>query len=158
LIALHLEVGDVTVHEIRCKEGNCARHLPRVRWGKPGKDKKRGKRSPCSQRSNPELGGLSASPFNRGVIDMSTVFSIIGWIVFGFIVGVLARFLVPGKQNMSWLMTAVLGIVGSFVGGGISWLIWGNPAGQYNPAGWIMSIVGAILVVVIYSRVAARGV
>ena len=82
---------------------------------------------------------------------MSTVFHIIGWLIFGLIVGVIARFLVPGKQPMSWLMTALLGIVGSFVGGGISWLIWGNPEGTFNPAGWIMSIVGAIIVVLIYA-------
>jgi uncharacterized membrane protein YeaQ/YmgE (transglycosylase-associated protein family) len=89
---------------------------------------------------------------------MGTVFHVIGWVVFGFIVGVLARFLVPGKQDMTWWMTALLGVVGSFVGGGISWLIWGDPEGQYNPGGWIMSILGAILVVVIYSRVTARKV
>jgi uncharacterized membrane protein YeaQ/YmgE (transglycosylase-associated protein family) len=59
---------------------------------------------------------------------------------------------------MSLLMTILLGVVGSFVGGGISWLIWGDPEGTYNPGGWIMSIVGAIILVLIYSRVvAARG-
>jgi uncharacterized membrane protein YeaQ/YmgE (transglycosylase-associated protein family) len=82
---------------------------------------------------------------------MGTVFHIIGWLLFGLIVGVIARFLVPGKQHMSLLMTALLGIVGSFVGGGISWLIWGNPEGTYNPGGWIMSIVGAIIVVLVYA-------
>jgi hypothetical protein len=45
---------------------------------------------------------LSENPFKRGVINMSTAFHIIGWLVFGFIVGVIARFLVPGKQSMSW--------------------------------------------------------
>jgi uncharacterized membrane protein YeaQ/YmgE (transglycosylase-associated protein family) len=60
---------------------------------------------------------------------MGTVFHIIGWAVFGLIVGAIARFLVPGKQPMSLLMTALLGVVGSLVGGGISWLIWGNPEG-----------------------------
>ena len=87
---------------------------------------------------------------------MSTVFHIIGWLIFGLIVGAIARFLVPGKQPMSWLMTCLLGIVGSFVGGGISWLIWGNPEGTFNPAGWIMSIVGAIVVVLIYAWVIRR--
>jgi uncharacterized membrane protein YeaQ/YmgE (transglycosylase-associated protein family) len=81
---------------------------------------------------------------------MGTVFHIIGWFLFGLIVGLIARFLVPGKQPMGWLMTALLGIVGSFVGGGISWLIWGDPEGTYNPGGWIMSIVGAIILVLIY--------
>ena len=89
---------------------------------------------------------------------MGTVFHLIGWALFGLVVGLLARFLVPGKQHMGWLMTILLGIAGSFVGGGISWLIWGNPEGNVNPGGWIMSIVGAIILVLIYSRVvAARG-
>jgi uncharacterized membrane protein YeaQ/YmgE (transglycosylase-associated protein family) len=86
---------------------------------------------------------------------MGTVFHIIGWALFGLIVGVIARFLVPGRQPMSLLMTVLLGVVGSFVGGGISWLIWGDPEGTYNPGGWIMSIVGAIILVLIYSRVVA---
>jgi uncharacterized membrane protein YeaQ/YmgE (transglycosylase-associated protein family) len=84
---------------------------------------------------------------------MGTVFHIIGWLLFGLIVGLIARFLVPGKQAMTWLMTAVLGIVGSLLGGGISWLIWGDPEGTYNPGGWIMSIVGAIILVLIYAWV-----
>ena len=84
---------------------------------------------------------------------VGTIFHIIGWLLFGLIVGAIARFLVPGKQPMSLLMTALLGIVGSLLGGGISWLIWGNPEGTYNPGGWIMSIVGAIVVVLIYAWV-----
>jgi uncharacterized membrane protein YeaQ/YmgE (transglycosylase-associated protein family) len=92
------------------------------------------------------------------VINMGTAYHIIGWAVFGLVVGAVARFLVPGKQSMSWLMTAVLGVVGSFVGGGISWLIWGSPEGQIHPGGWILSILGAILVVVLYSWVTAKRV
>jgi uncharacterized membrane protein YeaQ/YmgE (transglycosylase-associated protein family) len=89
---------------------------------------------------------------------MGTVFHIIGWAIFGLIVGAIARFLVPGKQPMTWLMTILLGVVGSLLGGGIAWLIWGNPEGTYSPGGWIMSIVGAIIVVLIYVRViTARG-
>jgi uncharacterized membrane protein YeaQ/YmgE (transglycosylase-associated protein family) len=84
---------------------------------------------------------------------MGTIFHIVCWLLFGLIVGAIARLLVPGKQPMSLLMTALLGVVGSFLGGGIAWLIWGNPEGAYNPGGWIMSIVGAIIVVLIYARV-----
>ena len=83
---------------------------------------------------------------------MSAVISVISWIVFGGIVGAIARLLVPGQQAMSMLMTIGLGIVGSFVGGAISWLIFGTPTGNINPAGWIMSIVGAIIVVLVYVR------
>lgn len=86
---------------------------------------------------------------------MGTIFHILGWALFGLIVGAIARLLVPDKQAMSWLMIALLGIVGSLVGGDISWLIWGNPEGTSSPGGWIMSIIGAILVVLIYSRMTA---
>lgn len=84
------------------------------------------------------------------------IYSIISWIVFGLIVGAIARFLVPGKQSMSWLATIVLGVIGSFLGGGISWLLFGSPTGTVNPAGWIMSIIGAIIVVLLYGRFAGR--
>ena len=81
------------------------------------------------------------------------IYSVVSWVVFGFIVGVIARFLVPGKQAMNWVATIVLGIVGSIVGGGISWLIFGTPSGGVNPGGWIMSIIGAALLVLAYGRV-----
>ncbi|WP_425615126.1 GlsB/YeaQ/YmgE family stress response membrane protein [Anatilimnocola sp. NA78] len=81
------------------------------------------------------------------------IYSVISWIVFGLIVGAIARLLVPGKQSMNWIATIVLGVIGSFVGGGISWLIFGSPDGAVNPAGWIMSIIGAVVLVLIYGRV-----
>ena len=83
---------------------------------------------------------------------MGTVFSVISWFVFGLIVGAIARLLMPGRQEMSWLMTTLLGIVGSMLGGVISWLIFGTPDGQINAAGWLMSIAGAILLVFLYGR------
>jgi uncharacterized membrane protein YeaQ/YmgE (transglycosylase-associated protein family) len=87
---------------------------------------------------------------------MAVIYSIISWIVFGLIVGAIARFLVPGKQSMGWLATIVLGVVGSFLGGGISWLLFGSPTGAVNPAGWILSIIGAIIVILLYGRFAGR--
>jgi uncharacterized membrane protein YeaQ/YmgE (transglycosylase-associated protein family) len=75
------------------------------------------------------------------------VTSIIGWIVFGLIVGLLARLLVPGKQPMGFVMTVLLGIVGSVIGGFIGYAISGD---YYAPAGWLLSIVGAILVLAGY--------
>ena len=83
------------------------------------------------------------------------IYSIVSWVVFGLIVGVIARFLVPGKQPMHWVATIVLGIVGSFVGGGISWLIFGTPNGAVNPGGWIMSIIGAVILTLLYGRFAS---
>jgi uncharacterized membrane protein YeaQ/YmgE (transglycosylase-associated protein family) len=86
---------------------------------------------------------------------MSLVINLIAWAVFGLIAGAIARFLLPGQQAMSLLMTMVLGIVGSFVGGGLSYLIFGGGQGPVQAAGWIMSILGAIIVLAIYSRVNA---
>jgi len=85
---------------------------------------------------------------------VATIVSIISWLVFGLIVGAIARLLLPGKQAMGWMMTAVMGIIGSVVGGAISWALFGTPDGNINPAGWLMSIVGAVVVVAVYGRLA----
>ena len=76
--------------------------------------------------------------------------SIIGIIVVGFIVGLLARFFYPGAVDMSIIMTTVLGIAGSFLGGLLSGIFFKSPDGNFHPAGWVMSIVGAILLLWVY--------
>ena len=73
------------------------------------------------------------------------IFSIIGMIIVGFIVGVLARFIYPGAVSLGFWMTSLLGIGGALVGGVLSSLIWQSPGGKFHPAGWIMSIVGALI-------------
>ena len=83
---------------------------------------------------------------------MSAIYSFISWLIFGLVVGAIARFLVPGRQNMTWLGTCLLGIAGSLVGGIVSWLIFGTPQGTINAAGWILSILGAIAVIVAYGK------
>ncbi|OLC66611.1 MAG: transglycosylase [Betaproteobacteria bacterium 13_1_40CM_4_64_4] len=75
---------------------------------------------------------------------------IIGTIIVGFIVGVLARFFYPGAVPLGFWLTVALGIGGSIVGGLISSLIWKSPDGKFHPAGWIMSIIGALLLLWIY--------
>ena len=82
--------------------------------------------------------------------------SLISWLVFGLIVGAIARFLMPGSQSMGWLMTIVLGIVGSFAGGALSALIFGTSAGVVQPSGWIMSILGALIVLFAYTKLVAK--
>ena len=72
------------------------------------------------------------------------IMSIIGTIIVGFIVGVLARFFYPGAHPMGFLMTVGLGIGGSIVGGLVSSLIWKTPDGKFHPAGWFLSIIGAM--------------
>lgn len=78
-------------------------------------------------------------------------------IVVGLIAGALARLLVPGKQHMSILMTIVLGIVGSFVGGFLGYLLFGKDSaeGLLQPSGIIGSVIGAIIVLVIWVKVGA---
>ena len=74
-------------------------------------------------------------------------------IVIGFVIGVIAKFIMPGNQNMGLIMTTVLGVVGSlaatYAGQAIGWY----KAGQV--AGWIGSIVGALILLFIYQRVRA---
>ena len=79
---------------------------------------------------------------------------IIGFVVFGLIIGVLARFMIPGRDPMGWLATIGLGILGSFVGGGIAFMLrlGGQP---YGPAGWIFSIIGAVVTLLLYYKFAA---
>ena len=79
------------------------------------------------------------------------VTSIIGWIVFGLVVGVIARFLLPGEQPMGLFMTILLGVAGSFVGGYLGTMFHGGPMDASHPAGWIGSIIGAFLLLFGYS-------
>ncbi len=76
---------------------------------------------------------------------------VVGWAVFGLIVGLIARFLWPGSQRLGCIGTMLLGITGSVVGGLIVHLLTGGPDSPYYPASWLMSIVGAILVLWIAS-------
>jgi len=81
---------------------------------------------------------------------------ILSLIIVGLIAGALARLIVPGKQDISLVMTIVLGIIGSFVGGFLGFLIFQHDPmdGFFQPAGIIGSIIGAIIVLLIYTRVA----
>ena len=80
---------------------------------------------------------------------------IIVTIIVGFIVGLIARAIMPGNQAMGWIMTTILGIVGSLVAsyGGAALGLY--PAG--SPVGWIASVIGAIIVLWIYGMVTKKG-
>lgn len=68
-------------------------------------------------------------------------------LIVGFVVGLIARAVMPGAQSMGFLMTAIIGIVGSFVGGFIGSLISKpEPGSKFHAAGFFMSIVGALVV------------
>jgi uncharacterized membrane protein YeaQ/YmgE (transglycosylase-associated protein family) len=81
--------------------------------------------------------------------------TILGWIVFGLIAGFIARAIVPGRDDIGVLRTILLGIVGSVVGGLIFGLLTGGLRG-FEPAGWIGSVIGAIIVLVVYNKVTGR--
>lgn len=75
------------------------------------------------------------------------MFHILWMIVLGFIAGLVARWVVPGVDQMGFWMTTGLGIVGSFIGGFLS-RMFSRPADNstFHPAGILMSIIGAIIV------------
>jgi uncharacterized membrane protein YeaQ/YmgE (transglycosylase-associated protein family) len=81
---------------------------------------------------------------------MDVILAIIGWAIFGLIVGAIARFLIPGRQPMSLGMTMVLGIIGSLAGGFVSWLFFRDPNQPYHAAGFLGSVIGAVVVLWIY--------
>lgn len=78
------------------------------------------------------------------------ILSILGWIIFGLIVGAIARLFYPGRQDIGMWKTILLGVVGSFVGGFLGYLLFGGAA--FQGAGWIGSILGAIIVLAIAAR------
>jgi uncharacterized membrane protein YeaQ/YmgE (transglycosylase-associated protein family) len=73
---------------------------------------------------------------------------IIGWIVFGLVVGIVAKFLMPGRDPGGFVITALIGIVGAVVGGFV-----GRMLGLYkdgDPVGFVMAVIGAIILLAVY--------
>jgi uncharacterized membrane protein YeaQ/YmgE (transglycosylase-associated protein family) len=76
------------------------------------------------------------------------MFGVIGWIIFGLVVGIIAKLLMPGKDPGGFIVTVLLGIVGALLGG---WI--GRGLGMYGPdqpAGFFMALLGSILLLAIY--------
>jgi uncharacterized membrane protein YeaQ/YmgE (transglycosylase-associated protein family) len=74
--------------------------------------------------------------------------AILSWIVFGLVIGIIAKLLMPGKDPGGFIVTVLLGIAGALVGGFI-----GKAMGFYGPgqsAGWVMSILGAVILLALY--------
>ena len=84
------------------------------------------------------------------------IMHIIGMIVVGFIVGLLARFFYPGAVSMGFWLTVALGIGGSLVGGVISGLVWRSSDGKFHPGGFFVSLVGALILLWIYLNFVAK--
>jgi uncharacterized membrane protein YeaQ/YmgE (transglycosylase-associated protein family) len=82
--------------------------------------------------------------------------AILSWIVFGLVIGFIAKLLMPGKDPGGFIVTILLGIAGALLGGFI-----GRAMGFYGPgqsAGWIMSILGAIVLLALYRVMVRRRV
>jgi uncharacterized membrane protein YeaQ/YmgE (transglycosylase-associated protein family) len=82
------------------------------------------------------------------------MFGILGWIIFGLIVGAIAKLLMPGRDPGGFIVTMLLGIVGAILGGYV-----GRALGMYGPndsAGIFMSILGAVVVLFVYRLAAGR--
>jgi len=78
------------------------------------------------------------------------MFGLLGWILFGLIVGVMAKLLMPGRDPGGFIITALLGIAGAVLGGFV-----GRALGFYGPgeaAGFLMSTLGAVLLLLVYHK------
>lgn len=86
--------------------------------------------------------------------------TIILWVIFGIIVGAIAKMIMPGKQNMGWLMTSALGIVGSFVGGFLADTFFGGGGAtdedMFHFWPLVFSVIGAVIVLWIYGKVVKK--
>lgn len=81
--------------------------------------------------------------------------AILSWIVTGLIVGALARLVMPGRQSIGTMGTILLGILGAFVGGAISWAIWGGanePFSAHAWPGYLLAVLGAVLLLALGAR------
>lgn len=81
---------------------------------------------------------------------------ILSWILFGLVVGIIAKLLMPGRDPGGFIITILLGIAGALIGGFV-----GRAMGFYGPnesAGWLMSILGAIVLLALYRMTVRRRV
>jgi uncharacterized membrane protein YeaQ/YmgE (transglycosylase-associated protein family) len=82
------------------------------------------------------------------------MFGFIGWIIFGLIVGLVAKLLMPGKDPGGFIITAIIGMVGAMLGGFL-----GRAMGLYRegePAGFFMAVIGSLILLFLYRMVAGR--
>lgn len=85
------------------------------------------------------------------------ILTILGWIIFGLIVGVIAKVIMPGKDPGGVIVTILLGIVGAVLGGFVgSALISGDAAGPGRIMSFVLAVVGAIVVLAVYRLLTGR--
>ena len=81
-----------------------------------------------------------------------TLIDLIGWAIFGLLVGLVARFLMPGRDRAGCFLTMVLGIVGAVVGGWLGRAL-GFYSGESEPVGFLMAVVGAFVVLAVFKMI-----
>ncbi|HEX9087979.1 MAG TPA: GlsB/YeaQ/YmgE family stress response membrane protein [Arthrobacter sp.] len=82
---------------------------------------------------------------------------ILAFLILGLIAGAIAKAILPGRQGGGWVITLVLGVVGAILGGWIGSLIFGGGLGDFfDLRTWLLSILGAVIVLLIYGAVAGR--
>ncbi|MGH3913010.1 MAG: GlsB/YeaQ/YmgE family stress response membrane protein [Pseudonocardiaceae bacterium] len=89
--------------------------------------------------------------------EESVMFNLIGFVVFGLVVGVLARLLKPGKQNLSLVATLLLGLTGSVIGGVVASLLGTGDIFELNVLGSIVAVIAALLLVGVAEGIFSRG-
>lgn len=82
--------------------------------------------------------------------------AILSWIIFGLVVGIIAKLLMPGRDPGGFIITMLLGIAGALIGGFIGRAM--GFYGQGQSAGWLMSILGAIILLALYRMLVRRRV
>jgi uncharacterized membrane protein YeaQ/YmgE (transglycosylase-associated protein family) len=81
---------------------------------------------------------------------------ICGWIILGFVAGLIARAVMPGRQSMGFIATTLLGIAGSFMGGFLASVLLGGSWRLLQPSGFIGSIVGALVLLMLGRMMSGR--
>lgn len=81
---------------------------------------------------------------------------ILTWILFGLVAGALAKLIMPGNQNMGWLMTIILGIVGAYVGAFVGQLLNLGDVTGFNIGSMFLAIGGALVVLFVYGMVTKK--
>ncbi len=80
--------------------------------------------------------------------------AILSWIVFGLVIGIIAKLLMPGRDPGGFIVTILLGVAGALIGGFIGRAMGLYSAGQ--SAGWIMSVLGAVILLALYRMMMRR--
>src|SRR6476660_10266767 len=93
----------------------------------------------------------------HNLLTRSDNMGIIGFLILGLIAGAIAKAILPGRQGGGWVVTMVLGVVGAILGGWIGSLIFGGGLGDFfDLRTWLLSILGAVIVLLVYGAIAGR--